>query len=261
MGILQTNLHSRFPDSKAIHRALFGAYYEEDIYDKYCGLIPRAMRVFQWRIEEAVRRRNLIFVHVPRVAGTSIAQALYGPRCTRHHSIRYYKTVAPEFWARADSFAVLRDPFDRFASSYAFVRSGGTETCRLSDVFVRQTARLRGVDDYLSFVEDRDALSLDFVMRPQSWFVSDLKTNAPLVKRLFLYGQDDAALSEFLKSHGVDKLLWLNPSMRNPLELSARQQRRIEKIYARDFELVGALRHRRAQESPDILRAAGVAAE
>jgi hypothetical protein len=59
----------------------------------------------------------------------------------------------------------------------------------------------------------------------------------------------------------VDKLLWLNPSMRNPLELSARQRRRIEKIYARDFALVGALRHRRAQGSPDLLRAAGVAAE
>lgn len=261
MGPTQRDLHSRFPDSKRIHRALFGAYYEEDIYDKFCGLMPHAMRLFHWRVDHAVRQRNLIFVHVPRVAGTSIAQALYGQRCTRHHSIRYYKTVAPRFWATADSFAVLRDPFDRFASSYAFVRSGGTETCRLSDVFVQQTARLRGVDDYLSFIEDRDALSLDFVMRPQSWFVCDLKTGAPLVKRLFLYGRDDAILSDFLKSHGVDKLLWLNPSIRNPLELSARQRRRIEKIYAQDFELVGALQYRRAQESPDFLRVAGVAAE
>ena len=260
MGISQKKFHPRFPDSKEIHRALFGVYYEEDIYDRFCGLIPRAMRLFQWRIEEPIRQRNLIFVHVPRVAGTSIARALYGPRCTRHHSIRYYKTVAPRFWAKADSFALLRDPFDRFASSYAFVRTGGTETCRLSDVFVRQTARLRGVDDYLSFIEDRDDLSLDFVMRPQSWFVCDLKTGAPLVKRLFLYGRDDALLSDFLKSHGVDRLAWLNPSIRNPLELSARQRRRIEKIYAGDFQLVEALRDRRAQDS-DFLRAAGVAAE
>jgi len=261
MSFFAHGSRARFPDSKVIHRALFGAYYEEDIYDKYCGLMPRAMRIFHWRIEDAMRQRNLIFVHVPRVAGTSIAQALYGPRCTRHHSIRYYKTVAPRFWAQADSFAVLRDPFDRFASSYAFVRSGGTETCRLSDVFAQQTARLRGVDDYLSFIEDRDDLSLDFVMRPQSWFVCDLETGAPLVKRLFLYGRDDAILSDFLKAHGVDKLGWLNPSMRNPLELSVRQRCRIEKIYARDFELVGALRYRRAQESPDLLRVAGVAAE
>ena len=80
------------------------------------------------------------------------------------------------------------------------------------------------------------------------------------MKRLFLYGRDDARLSDFLKSHGVEKLAWLNPSIRNPLELSARQRRRIEKIYAGDFQLVEALRDRHAQDS-DFLRAAGVAAE
>lgn len=245
-------------DSKTIHRALFGAFYEEDVYDKLCGLAPRAMRLFHWRIDEEMRRRNLIFVHVPRVAGTSIARALYGPRCTRHHSIRYYKTVAPAFWAKADSFALLRDPFDRVASAYAFVRTGGTNICRLSDVFARQTAHLRSMDDYLSFIEERDDLSLDFVMRPQSWFVSDLVTGELLVKRLFLYGRDDEALLAYLKGHGVDTLPWLNPSIRNPLNLSSGQKRRIEKIYARDFELVEALRGWRAGGT---IRLASVAAE
>ena len=219
------------------------------------------MRALSWRLDEQARRRNLIFVHVPRAAGTSIAHALYGPRNTLHHSIRYFRALDPGFHARAESFAVLRDPVERFASSFAFVRAGGTPSCRMSDVFIRQTRSLRTVDDYLSYLEGRDPWSLDFVMRPQSWFVCDLKTGAPLVKRLFLYGRDDAVLSDFLKSHGVDRLAWLNPSMRNPLELSARQRRRIEKIYARDFELVGALRYRRAQGAPDLLRAAGVAAE
>jgi hypothetical protein len=261
MGISQLGIRARTPDSKQINRAIFGAYYEEDIYDKFCESMPRAMRLFRWRIEEAIRRRNLIFIHVPRVAGTSICRALYGPRCTRHHSIRYYKAVAPAFWACADSFALLRDPFDRFASSYAFVRSGGTESCRLSDVFVRQTAGLRNVDDYLSFIEDRDVLSLDFVMRPQSWFVCDLETGAPLVRQLFLYGQDEVPLAAYLNPHGVTKLPRLNASERNPLFLSAQQKRRIEKIYARDFALVEELRRRRAQETFNLLHIAGIAAE
>ncbi|HEY4274543.1 MAG TPA: sulfotransferase family 2 domain-containing protein [Rhizomicrobium sp.] len=258
MALFDQKIHRRRLDSKAIHRALFGAFYEEDVYDKFCGLAPQAMRLFQWRIPEEMRQRNLIFVHVPRVAGTSIARALYGARCTRHHSIRYYKTVAPDFWAKADSFAVLRDPFDRVASAYAFVRTGGTPICRLSEVFVRQTAHLRSMDDYLSFVEERDDLSLDFVMRPQSWFVSDLATGELLVKRLFLYGRDDEALGAYLKGHGVEKLGWLNPSIRNPLDLSSSQKRRIEKIYARDFELVEALRGWRAGGA---LRLASIAAE
>lgn len=261
MGLFERGFGAQFPDSKVLHRALFGVFYEEDIFEKFCGLMPRAMRLFQWRIDEAVRRRKLIFVHVPRAAGTSIAQTLYGPRCTRHYSIRYFKTVAPRFFAEADSFAVLRDPFDRFVSSYAFVRSGGTPTCRLSEVFVRQTAGLKSVDDYLSFIEERDDLSLDFVMRPQSWFVCDLETGAPLVRNLFLYGQDDALLAAYLKAQGVAELPWLNMSERVPLLLSVRQKRRIEKIYARDFALVEMLRDRRAREDWNIARIAGIAAE
>jgi len=65
-----------FADSKRINRALFGAWYEEDIYDQFCGRFPHMMRAFRWRIPSAMRARNLIFVHVPRVAGTSIVRSL-----------------------------------------------------------------------------------------------------------------------------------------------------------------------------------------
>jgi hypothetical protein len=208
-----------------------------------------------------MRRRNLIFVHVPRVQGTSIAYALYGTHCIHHHSCRYFRAVAPHFWAQADSFAVLRDPYDRFASSYAFVRSGGTANCRLSDEFIRQTGAIRSVDDYLSFMEERDILSLDFVMRPQSWFICDLATGMPLVKRLFLYSQDRAELASYLAGHGVTRLPWLNGSLRMPITFSARQKSRIRKIYGQDFALVEQLRATRSVLSRQMDPAMGVAAE
>lgn len=250
-----------FPDAKRIHRALFGAYYQEDIFEKFCGLAPRAMRVFGGRLPKAMRQRNLIFIHVPRAQGTSIAHALYGKHCIQHYSARYFKTVAPAFWARAETFSVLRDPHDRFASAYAFVRSGGTASCRLSDVFLKETENIRSVDDYLSFIEARDVFSLDFVMRPQSWFVCDLKTGEPLVNRLFLYGRDQRALVLYLRSHGVGELPWLNRAIRMPLEFSSRQKARIQKLYADDFTLVEKLRSARTVTTRQILRATGVAAE
>jgi hypothetical protein len=250
-----------FPDPKQIHRLLFGVYYQEDIFEKFCEGAPLAMRVFGWRIPQEMRRRNLIFLHVPRAQGTSIAHALYGEHCIQHYSARYFKTVAPGFWARTDSFAVLRDPYERFASSYAFVRSGGTQSCRLSGVFLDQTENIRSVDEYLSFIEARDALSLDFVMRPQSWFICDLKTGLPLVKRLFLYGRDQGALAVYLRGHGVTRLPWLNRSIHMPLEFSARQKARIQKLYAADFALVEELRRGRTATERELLRAMGVAAE
>ncbi len=199
------------------------------------------MRIFRRRIPAALRARNLIFIHVPRVAGTSIVRTLYGDIGICHHSMRYYQAVDPGFARQADSFALLRDPVDRFASAYAFVRSGGATVGRLSEVFVRQTANVNSVDDYLSFLEGRRVLDLDFVMRPQSWFVCD-HAGTPLVKNLFVYGEDEARLSTYLASHRIGPLPWLNRSARGNLLLSARQRSRIERLYAQDFALIESVR-------------------
>jgi hypothetical protein len=234
-------LPAPFADSKYINRVLFGAYYEEDIYDRACAALPLLARGLWWRMPEAMRSRKLIFVHVPRVAGMSIVRALYGQGCIRHYSMRYYRAIDPGFAAQAESFALLRDPVDRFASAYAFVKNGGTPASRLSDVFIAQTADIASVDDYLCFLEDRSALDLDFVMRPQSWFVCG-DNGEVLVKRLFLYGEDRPALGAFLKSHGIDLLPWLNRAERTDLGLTQRQLRRIERLYAADFALIDSLR-------------------
>ena len=239
-----------------MNRALFGAYYEEDIYDRACGIAPTLARTLWWRMPAAMRARRLIFVHVPRAAGTSIVRMLYGQGCIRHFSMRYYCAIDPCFADEAQSFALLRDPVDRFASAYAFVRSGGTPASRLAQVFTDQTAHISSVDDYLSFLEGRDPLALDFVMRPQSWFVC-APDGAVLVKRLFLYGEDRLALADFLKLQGIDVLPWLNRAERSDLRLTARQIARIETLYAQDFALIESLRRRRAPEPwPDAVRIA-----
>src|SRR5262245_8557544 len=115
-------------DPKRIHRALFGVYYEEDVLDRFVGAWPGLLRLFRPRIEDGMRQRRLIFIHVPRVAGTSVVHALYETDRIRHHSARSLRAMDPDFFAATESFAVVRDPFDRFASAYSFVRKGGTPT-------------------------------------------------------------------------------------------------------------------------------------
>jgi len=244
-------------DPKAINRLLFGAWYEEDIYDQFCVRFPRLMRLFHGRIPQAMRARNLIFVHVPRAAGTSIVRALYGQGCIHHYSMRYFAALDPAFAREADSFALLRDPFDRFASAYTFVRAGGADDSRLSDVFLRQTDKLKTVDDYLSFLEERGPLDLDFVMRPQSWFVTDGDT--AVVKDLFLLGEDAAALDAYLAPHRIGRLPWLNRAPRTELSLTTNQRRRIERLYAGDFALIDSVRRQRRERNEAF--AARIAAE
>lgn len=250
----------RFMDPKRIHHLLFGVYYQEDIFEQIGRAVPLILRAAAGQVLKDARARRLIFLHVPRTGGTSISSALYGKHCTQHYSAGCLKAMAPAFWNQTKSFAVLRDPFDRFVSSYAFVRGGGTRTCHLSNVFLEQTAGIRGVDDYLSFIEERAPLQLDFVMRPQHWFICNSGSGLPLVRRLFLYGQDHVALLAYLESHGVAALPWLNRSLRIPLTLSRQQKLRVEKIYAADFELMDLLAIRRAADARD-LPASAIAAE
>ena len=235
-------------DRYHVNHVLFGAYYESDIYDRFCGAAPTAMRAFQWRVDPAFKAHKLIFVHVPRAAGMSVAQAL-GARPQSHYSMRYYRTVAPRFAADAESFAVLRDPFERFASAYAIVRAGGAERVTLSSPFRRQTRGIHSVDAYLDWLETRSPLQRDHVMRPQSWYITDLNSGEVLVKRLFLLGPETEALCDYLRRHGVGPLGWINRSERLPLDLTPLQCQRVVDLYREDFELVSALRAQRAREA------------
>jgi hypothetical protein len=242
-------------DPHRINRTLFGAYYESDIYDRFCGRLPRIMRALRWRIDPVFKARKLIFIHVPRAAGTSIARAL-GARPQSHYSMRYYRAVDPRFAAEADSFAVLRDPFERFASAYAIVRAGGAEQVRLSPVFAAQTAHIGSVDDYLDFLEVRTPLEHDHVMRPQSWYISDLQTGQLLVKRLFLLGAETEKLDDHLRGHGAHPLGWLNRSTRLPMTLTPLQCRRIVALYEDDFTMIGKLRAERSVQEAAMRLAA-----
>lgn len=71
----------------------------------------------------SMRSAEVVFVHVPRTGGTSISQALYG-RNLPHLSMAYYQALAGDKLAGLPSFAVIRDPIDRLASAYRFIRAG-----------------------------------------------------------------------------------------------------------------------------------------
>ena len=233
-----------FTEPKRLHYFLFRIFYLEDLFDSACRRWPRLMRLFWWRIDPRLMAHKLLFIHVPRAGGTSVAHALYGGPIN-HYSIRYFRTINPRLCDRATSFALLRDPYERFQSAYFFILNRGGPLARLSDVFVEQTAHIETVDDYLSFLETRDPVRMDFVMRPQSWFVCDPVTGEPLVKNLFRQGMDDERLRAFLHSHGVGELPWLNRGTRHSLELTPEQKRRIERIYASDFALIESLSQER----------------
>ncbi|WP_293882184.1 sulfotransferase family 2 domain-containing protein [Sphingomonas sp.] len=89
----------------------------------------------RWWWQRTIARRSVltdwnekhvaIFVHIPKTAGTSILAALGAePVFDTHAPARAYARAYPEFYRRAYKFAFVRNPWDRFASSFHFMKHG-----------------------------------------------------------------------------------------------------------------------------------------
>jgi hypothetical protein len=73
-------------------------------------------------------KKKLIFIHIPKTAGTSIYKSLgvedisYQNKFLGHRSIENYKEQYKDYWNIYLKFTVVRDPIDRFISAYKFAR-------------------------------------------------------------------------------------------------------------------------------------------
>jgi chondroitin 4-sulfotransferase 11 len=88
-----------------------------------------------WWWQRTLKRRSVltswnevhraVFVHIPKTAGTSVLNALGVPTVFDTHApARAYARAYPEFCATAYKFAFVRNPWDRFASSFHFMKHG-----------------------------------------------------------------------------------------------------------------------------------------
>lgn len=66
--------------------------------------------------------RKLIFIHIPKNAGTSIIKAMGVENLYMDKTIEEYKEHYDEYWDKYKKFTVIRDPVDRFISAYKFAR-------------------------------------------------------------------------------------------------------------------------------------------
>jgi hypothetical protein len=62
---------------------------------------------------------QLLMVHIPKNAGTSIQEEL-GMRLEGHHDYSWYRRRHPSLWESCVTFCVSRNPFDRAVSCYEY---------------------------------------------------------------------------------------------------------------------------------------------
>jgi chondroitin 4-sulfotransferase 11 len=186
---------------------------------------------------EALHRTKSIFIHVPKVAGTSIATALFSQPHPHEPYFCYEKSDQKRF-CQYFKFAFVRNPWDRTVSTYFFLK----KACLARDDRSWTLKYLDGYTDFRDFV--LNGLPLKPVRNstyflPQSYFITRPDNSVPLN---FLGRYENLADDFFFVSEklGLNSHLGhLNASIHPPYEecYDSRMREVVAKIYERDIAL------------------------
>jgi hypothetical protein len=143
-------------------------------------------------------RAGILFIHVPKAAGTSLSEVLYG-RFLGHVRAADVRRWGSRTVNALPTIAVTRNPWDRLVSAYRFAtRGGGIGGAQAGGVWRPERYRTPEFDSFERFVrewlEPRDRRKLDYVFQPQSLFVCD-EHGQVLVDHVGRYDDLDATRS------------------------------------------------------------------
>ena len=127
------------------------------------------------------RRAGIVFIHVPKAAGTSINEALYG-RFMGHARAAEIARWAPASVKALPSFSVTRNPWDRLVSAWRFARAGeGVGDSYRAGMWRPELYQVPEFETFERFVTEwlavRDVTKLDGVFQPQWLFLCDRRRN------------------------------------------------------------------------------------
>jgi hypothetical protein len=182
--------------------------------------------------------RKLLFVHVPKNAGTALVDHLR-MRAQGHRTWRAYAADYPREWAAYTSFAVVRDPLDRFLSNVAYARmershwharSGDAKHGRHPDVDL--CTRCTALEIAHVLAENPRALRHPGWLPQWPWVADD--DGRVQVARILRHDR----LDEDLRALGVADLPRVNVSDRAREEpVTAELEALVRRVYARDYAL------------------------
>jgi hypothetical protein len=123
------------------------------------------------------RAAGIVFVHVPKAAGTSVTDMLYG-RFMGHSRAVDIRRWAPADIRKLPSFSIARNPWSRTVSAYRFAKAGkGRGEGYQAGIRNPEMYDVPEFGTFESFVKEWltrfDVHALDGVFRPQWTFLYD----------------------------------------------------------------------------------------
>lgn len=196
------------------------------------GLVPRQFR-----------RDGVIFIHVPKCAGSAFLDAYLGWQ-TGHVTARDYHAADPSFFRSAYVFTFVRNPLARFVSAYNHI-----QTDDLWPYLPEMRAVVNGHGGTVSEVAaslgpDSELLRLPW-FAPQHTFLELHPGGLPAVNRVFKTESFEAELEVLmadvpLRLRSLAEVNRRGDRRSDPAaDLSAEAVATLRRIYSRDFTLFG----------------------
>lgn len=191
-------------------------------------------------IPKKFRNDNVIFIHIPKCAGSSLLNAYLGYQLG-HISAKQYFLYNPLFYRKAEVFSICRHPVKRFISAYDHLKR---LTLWQEEAVISIKRKIQEYDDIDTFIQklgENSFIIQSQWFRPQYTFVTI--SGYVAVNKIFKLEDLDENFSEIQRYLGVEF------SVLNRINARAESSEKItltpdslailESIYRKDFTLFG----------------------
>lgn len=212
-------------------------------------IIPRCLME---RIEEnlgigvfkkVILDKGYMFIHVPKVAGTSLSMKLYGLE-VGHHKARNAKIISEKKFNDVFSFAFVRNPYDRAVSSYSYMKQGGTKDMPVLD----DTSFIQPYETFQDFVVNwlqyKDAKNCGEMFEPQVEFLCSKEGEVLVdyVGRYEMFDEDVEALFARIEVQGFPEKKNVSNRVDYRKYYNVETKEIVYNFYKEDFKKFGYLK-------------------
>lgn len=183
-------------------------------------------------------KNKFIFIHIPKVAGTSILASLgIGVNFGREHIPSYiYKRANPQKFDTYFKFAFVRNPVERAFSAYSYFKDGGNRTT--DHVIAELIKSFVSFDDFVLNGFKKGLLRNHVLFVPQSYFIvgPDQEIAVDFVGRFEKLETDFQVVLDKIGKKGLLKKVNIS-NRQSEIRVSIEAIAVLKQVYAQDYSV------------------------